>query len=208
MNELIAYPNVLYIKKEEDIHELINISDLWLGYKTTTALEAWLLKKTTILINDGHPYAKDNLYNGSIKTTNAKHLQDLINEYYNNGKLVSFNQDELKSFREQLIQDTIGFGDGLNHMRAASYFSKSLSKGNNQKKPKLNWRHIRLYYLMHLGKYFYNKQLFQNLPFFKKTIYVFENRGLPGFNGLKENYFQKIKLFHRERNINKNTFSS
>jgi len=197
MNELIAYENVLYIKKEEAIHDLINISDIWLGYKTTTAIEAWLLNKPTILINRGHKYAVDNLYEGSVKISKASVLQTYVDEYYKTGELADFTGRDLIKARGRLIKDTVGFSDGLNHIRAVKYFSKSLTLRKSTNKPVFNFRHFRLFILMHYGRYLFNKSIFQKLPYFRKTLYVFENRNLPQFEELKANYYKKLSVFHK-----------
>lgn len=39
------YPNVITLQTEENIYDLINVSDLWITFDSTTALEAWLLGK-------------------------------------------------------------------------------------------------------------------------------------------------------------------
>jgi len=201
MNELLDYPNVLYIRKEEDVKDLISISNLWMGFKTTTALEAWILGKPTILINDGHPYSIDNLYDGSVKVENAQQLQHYISELYDNGSIKDFNGQEKSRIRESIIADSIGFADGLNHMRAVDYFSKSLVKRKVTYKPQFNLRHFRLYYLMHIGKYFFQKNLFKMLPLFRKTIYVFENYKLPGFKDFKAKYYKALDNSHSVQNI-------
>ena len=48
---LELFENVLIIKDEEPIIDCILISDFWLSYESTTALEAWLLDKQTCLLN-------------------------------------------------------------------------------------------------------------------------------------------------------------
>ncbi|MGM0581225.1 MAG: BFO_1060 family glycosyltransferase [Bacteroidota bacterium] len=201
MNELAHYENVLYLRKEEDVMDLINISDIWMGFKTTTALEAWILGKPTILINDGHKYSIDNLFKGSVIANKSSTLQEYIKEYYTTHKIRKFNEPEIKSTRNQIIGDSIGFADGLNHMRATDYFAKSLTKRKVNYKPKLSLRHLRLYYLMHLGKYFYQKNIFKVLPYFNKTIYVFENRNLPGFHAFKKKYYKSLEVFHTENDV-------
>lgn len=201
MNELIHYENVLYLCKEEDVKDLINISDIWMGFKTTTALEAWILGKPTILINDGHKYSVDNLFEGSALADKPLTLQHYIEEYYTTHQIKEFNELEKKDARNLIIQDSIGFADGLNHMRTTHYFAKSLTKRKVNYKPELSLRHLRLYFLMHFGKYLYNKKLFKILPFFKKTIYVFENRNLPNFSSFKKRYYESLERFHSENNV-------
>ena len=66
-NEMIRlrkYPNVLYIKNEEPVHDLISASDIWMGFETTTAIEAWMLGKETLLINPDAGFTRDITCNG------------------------------------------------------------------------------------------------------------------------------------------------
>lgn len=203
MNELLDYENVLYFRQEEDIHNLINVSHLWLGFETTTTLEAWLMGKTTILINSEEDFPRNNLHLGSPKVKTADELQRCILEYFETGTLKDFEDDHLKAARHKLVSDTIGYSDGLNHLRAVYYFSKSLNKPHSTRTPKLNLRHLRLYYLMHWGKYFYRKAIFEKLPYFRKTIYVFESMNLDDLESRKDEYYESLDRFYAEKNIDK-----
>ncbi|MEL6559145.1 MAG: hypothetical protein AAFQ94_13230, partial [Bacteroidota bacterium] len=156
MNELTDYQNVLYIRKEENIHDLIAISDLWLGFETTTSIEAWLLGIETILINPEVDFVRNNIYKGSLIVPDHQQLQQYIDEFYQTGKILDFYDKTLANHRADIIANSIGFGDGLNHLRTCFYFQKSLTKRDKKLPVKLNLRHLRLYYLMHIGKYFYN----------------------------------------------------
>ena len=204
MNELLGYENVLYFWHEEQIHDLINISDFWLGFETTTSLEAWLLNKQTILINDDTDFPRNNLHIGSPKISTYKELKTVVNEYYSNASISIFQQEQLEENRAFLVGDTIGFDDGKNHLRVLYYLLKTVdSMKLREDKPKLNLRHLRLYLLMHLGKYFYNKSIFKKLPYFKKTIYVFESMNLPGFNARRKEYMRDLDEFYKNEHIDK-----
>ena len=70
MNRLVAYPNVLYIKDSEEIQDLIEASDLWLAFESTSIMEAWLLHKPTLLINPDIHFTRAELYKGSAIVQN------------------------------------------------------------------------------------------------------------------------------------------
>lgn len=117
--KLKNYPNVFFSQPRVDSHsisDLISISDIWGGYETTTALEAWLLNKNTFLVNpSGSDFIRDELHSGSMIMTTYSEFNNLIK----NG--LSFDESKLSavlSNREKLIADTIGFCDGKNHIRA------------------------------------------------------------------------------------------
>ena len=104
---------------EYKIADLINISDLWIGYETTTALEAWLLGKQTFLINPTRSdFVRENVYKGSPIVKNVNESQKLIDEYFNSKTMMGF--ENLVSFREEIIKDVIGHSDGKNYIRASN----------------------------------------------------------------------------------------
>jgi hypothetical protein len=202
MNELLDYDNVLYFWHEEQIHDLINVSDFWMGFETTTSLEGWMLGKQTILINDGTDFPRNNLHIGSPKVSNYNELQEVIDEYYITQDIKIFSRPELQKNRAFLIHDTIGYADGKNHLRALYFLIKTLDKIEpGESKPKLNLRHLRLYFLMHFGKYFFNKNIFAKLPYFRKTIYVFESMNLTGFESRKKEYWKTMDEFYKKHHI-------
>ena len=112
----------VYISKEcSDIKytfsELLNISDLWITYQSTSVLEAWLLKKTTILVNpSGSDFIREEGYRGSPICKDFPSLNKLVHQYYQTGELKEFV--EKKKYREKAIKNVIGWDDGENHIRA------------------------------------------------------------------------------------------
>jgi len=201
MNELTSYENVLYIRKEEPIHDLIAISDLWLGFETTTSIEAWLLGIETILINPEVDFVRNNIYKGSLIVPGHQQLQTYIDEFYQNKKISDFYDQELSDNRKEIIANAIGFGDGLNHLRTSYYFQKSLNNELKKKKAAFNLRHLRLYLLMHIGKFFYVESIFRHLPGFKKSIYVFKNMYLKGFKERQHAYYEDLTVYYEKTKL-------
>ncbi len=206
-NEMVRlkdYPNVLYVTENENIHDLINISDLWLAFESTTTMEAWLLGgKQTILINPDPDFSRDQLFKGSVIVENADEMQQVIVEYYNTKRIEAFYDPEKQQARIQLIKDTIGFGDGLNHVRAGYYLGKVLPDidKSGTKKIRFSFNHFIKYMLLEIGKYFYFRPLFRILPKFKKTIWIFERFRLKNIQILKNKYYPYLDQFHEQRNI-------
>lgn len=117
------------------IADLINISDLWIGYETTTALEAWLLNTHTFLINPTRSdFIRENVHKGSPIVSNETEAQLLIDEYYLNGSIDAFQS--LESERKKIIKDVIEFDDGKNHVRAAKEIIKVLEQPDRKVKYK------------------------------------------------------------------------
>jgi len=124
---LDKYDNVFISNKFKNnqykISDLINISDLWIGYETTTALESWLLGKQTFLINpSGSDFIRENVYEGSPIVETAEEAQILIDEYFTTKTIKKFELLEKK--RREIIKDVIEYGDGKNYVRAAKEIIK------------------------------------------------------------------------------------
>ncbi|MFY0690143.1 MAG: hypothetical protein JXQ90_23420 [Cyclobacteriaceae bacterium] len=201
MNELLHYPNVYYIKNEELIHNLINICDLWMGFETTTCMEAWMMGKETVLINQTDDFPRANQHKGSVKIRSYDQISKLLKNYHLTGKVEDFYKPELSTFRRDEINKSIGWSDGKNHLRAFFYFANTVLGWNKSIIFGINWKHLRLYLLMNIGQYFYNKRLFKKLPKFKKTIYVFENRSMEGYHQRKNEYYSDLKDFHKKHDV-------
>jgi len=130
---LEKYSNVFISNKfknnQYQISDLINISDLWIGYETTTALEAWLLDKQTFLINPTRrDFIRENVHKGSPIVKDFNEAQKLIDEYFDNYTIKEF--ELLQPYREEIIGDVIGYSDGKNHVRAANEIFKVLNKSD------------------------------------------------------------------------------
>lgn len=202
MNPLKDYPNVLYINDKENIHDLINIADLWMGFETTTALEYWLLKRNpTILLNPDPDFNRDELFKGSVIVPDAGALQDVMDEFYTTGTIKAFDEEEKVKARETIIRNTIGYGDGFNHIRAAYYLKKVLEQSSPRPNFRFSPRYFIMYSLLHIGKYLYNRRLFLNLPKFKKTVWIFEKYRLKGLPALKEKYSRFLGRFYAQHKV-------
>lgn len=202
MNPLEHYENVLYIREKENIHDLINIADIWMGFETTTTLEYWLVKKNpTILINPDPDFNRDELYKGSVIVPDARALQSAIDEFYASGHIQAFEEKEKEAARAAIIKNTIGFGDGFNHVRAAFYLQKTLEQPAPAPRFRFDPRYFTMYSLLHIGKYFYNRRLFMILPKFKKTIWLFEKYPLKGLQQLKKKYTFFLERFYSKHQV-------
>jgi hypothetical protein len=203
MSQLAVYPNVIYVVKE-NVHDIISVSDLVLGFETTTALETWCIKDNpTILINPDVDFKRDKLYLGSLIVGNYTELQAVIDEYYSTGTIAAFNTVEKQTARKKLTSETIGFADGMNHIRTSFYFGKMIEKVSVDTIPKvkINIKYMRWFYMIRIGKLFYCKNIFIRLPKFKKTIWVFENMYLKNIPILKKEYYVYLDEFHNRNNI-------
>lgn len=208
MNEMIRlrdYPNVLYITENIGIHDLVSISDIWMAFDTTSVIDAWLLnEKQTILINPDPVFRRSGIEKGSVIVENFKELQNFINEYYETGIIKGFMTNEKKQNRKQLIKDTIGFGDGLNHLRTGYYLKKvvqEIRSGGQAKRYRFSRKYFIRYAAIYITRFFYIRSLFSMLPKFKKTVWIFERYKLKKLPLLKDKYYKYLDEFYKKNSL-------
>ncbi|RGN33235.1 BFO_1060 family glycosyltransferase [Bacteroides oleiciplenus] len=130
--ELNKYPNVLELHTEENIYDIINVSDIWLAFESTTCLEAWLLNKTTLLYNPlMSDFRRSIIHKGSFIVKEKEELLGLIRLFFENGVIDEFVQ--LESERKRIIKEVIGFEDGCSFIRAAQYIKELLDDAKEKK---------------------------------------------------------------------------
>lgn len=202
MNSLLNYSNVLYLKDEEEIQDLIQISDLWMAFESTSIMEAWLLKKPTLMINPDPDFKRVNLHKGSVSVKNKNEMLHAFNEFFHLKNSLFFDPENIIKSRDQILEDAIGFSDGLNHLRCVKAMKPYLDAIQKRSfLPKINYRFLRLYYLLHIGKYIYIPLLFKNFPKLKKTVWIFENYELHKVKEAKQNNYVFLDKFYSEKGI-------
>lgn len=124
---LEQYENVFisnsFTNTDIKITDIINISDLWIAYESTTVMEAWLLGKQTFLINPTKSdFVRENVYKGSPIAKTEEESQRFIDEFFSTNTIRSF--ENLENTRKQVIKDIIEHCDGKNYQRAAEEIIK------------------------------------------------------------------------------------
>jgi hypothetical protein len=118
-------------QNELSVVDCISLAELWIAYESTTIMEAWLLNKPTTVFNPTtFDFTREDSYKGATKISNSDSLLKNIREITKGQKNIEF--EELKSIREQIIKDTIGFSDGKNHQRVGDKIDEFLKKNKNQ----------------------------------------------------------------------------
>lgn len=124
---LSKYDNVIEIDGEEQISDLINVSDLWMAFESTTTLEAWLLGKSTIVVNPlGKEFTRAQIYDGSLELHSVDEVQRAIDELYLTGHISDF--DKKREIRANICKEIVEYSDGKNHVRAAEEIIKIFDK--------------------------------------------------------------------------------
>ena len=124
---LSNFENVLILKNQEPIIDVIQVSDIWLSFESTTTLEAWLMGKQTCLLNPSDfDWKRLNISNGSPIYRNLHELNNAISTYYENSELPGFS--EKSDIRQSLIRELTQFSDGLNHVRVGNFIVDMLEE--------------------------------------------------------------------------------
>jgi surface carbohydrate biosynthesis protein len=201
MNRLTNYPNVLYLKESEEIQDLIEVSDLWVAFESTSIMEAWLSDKPTVLINPDVDFTRSELYKGSAIVHDAEAFLNVLSQF-DGGDLSYFNQAELLAERNAILSNSIGYTDGLNHLRAIKCSLDVISKrDSNLVKPRFNWTFFKRSVLLNIGRFFFIESIFKRLPKFKKTVWLFKNRSLLEINELKPSVYKDLDQFYLKRDL-------
>jgi surface carbohydrate biosynthesis protein len=135
--KVVSLPNVIisnnYQKTKYELNnitDVISVCDIWMGYESTTVIEAWLLKKPAVLINPTSPdFVRENHSSACPKLKTLQEVQDVIQEFFATGKIAACEQ--LQQVKEEIINDIIGHNDGQNHRRAGDIIMHFL-KGQNR----------------------------------------------------------------------------
>lgn len=207
MNRLVTYPNVLYIKDSEEIQDLIEVSDLWLAFESTSIMEAWLLDKPTLLINPDIYFTRAELYKGSAIVQNQTELLEVLQQF-DQGEDHFFKQEQLLAERQHILSNAIGYTDGLNHLRAIRCVRHRLEEQTNPKlRIPVNYTFLKRALLLHLGKFFFVENLFRQLPKLKKTVWIFRNHELKEVQALKKALYPDLDAFYSKQNLNNRILS-
>lgn len=209
MTQLTHYPNVLYIKDEVEIQDLIGICDLWMAFESTSIMEAWLLNVPTLLLNEIDDFNRVSLHKGSVKVNTLEKAIEAYDKRFKENDISFFNPTHLIEIRNEILRDAIGYVDGFNHIRSVYYFLPYLKNIQSKNKPlKTNYKFLRFYYLLHIGKYFYIKPLFSKLPKFKKTVWIFENYKLEKIKKQKKSIYDDLDIFYQKHDLTKKIVSN
>ena len=201
--QLDKYENTVVIRgKEENIADVINASDIWIAYNSTTVMEAWLLGKQTMFVNpEGGDFKRSSISKGSPIKTTFHETQVAIDKFYALAEIPSFK--ELEGNREQAMNEIIGWDDGKNHMRAGDYIYDLFI--DNKKKHKT----IDSFVLKRLFKTFVRNLIFKT-GLIKLSPFAKKYKDLLEFNKLfdpaereaeHQKYLRYLKEFYARNNI-------
>jgi hypothetical protein len=200
---LASFDNVLCIGEEEALHDVIGVCDLWTCFESTTALEAWLLNKPTVFLNPEPEFKRADLVQGSAVARSAAEFQSMIDRWYSTGTFSEFDSEEAKQQRQKLITDSVGYGDGFNHIRAAYYLGRTIEDLQRRSKPRYRFSSVQLFFHLFtvIGGMMYVRSLYRHMYKLKKHLWVFENYRMAGLGQLYTKYSHFLETFYVKHNI-------
>jgi surface carbohydrate biosynthesis protein len=210
VNEIISlkhYPNVRYEGVDTPITTLIHISDLWLSFESTTAVESWALDKTSILLYPDPTFSPNirnkGLDEAQLTVSNSSELQAYIDEWKKSGRLAGFHDEAKQARRADIIRNTVGFDDGRNHVRAGIELGtvlKTIRPGGTPRLPIVPW-FVLLWILIRLGRLFYIPKVYSIFKKTRKFRWVFEQYDLKNVHTLRHRYYTYLDAFHESHRI-------
>jgi hypothetical protein len=200
---LTAFENVLCVGEEEALHDVIGVCDLWTCFESTTALEAWLLKKPTVFLNPEPEFKRADLVKGSAVAKSAAELQEMIDQLYGAGTISEFSSNDKAQQRQKLIADSVGYGDGFNHIRASYYLKRVVEGLPAGVRPHYRYSAVQLFFHLFtvIGGAFYFRSLYRHLYKFRKHLWVFEHYKMHELEELYSRYSHFLETFYAGQHI-------
>ena len=208
--DLSVFSNVLIVFNKTSIVDAIKSSDIWLNYRSSTNVEAWLLGKPSIsLCSESCLLEYSPVCYGSVIESSPEKINSYISEFYQTGKIDRF--EKLQKIREQIIKDSVGFDDGLNHVRFMSFLKPYIEKIEQGVLRKGKWKASLkeriIWYCKH--KIFSISSRHFNIFYLKKWAHIYEKFNddevaeqkelkYPDFDNFYKNNTEKINFIYSE----------
>jgi hypothetical protein len=205
-DNLAKYDNVVMEYDDYNISDLINISDFWTSFESTTALESWLIGKETLIILTDPSFSTSlpqSRYDISQPQVNSgEKLDQYLQEFKKNKTIKDFHDPKMDEVRKDIAYQIFGFTDGMNHLRALKYLKLSIDNVPNRKPVyKTNFRFWTLHYLIAIGKPLMKIGFIRNFWKFKKFKWVFSSYNFQNFEKYYESKRPQFEAFYKKNNI-------
>jgi hypothetical protein len=162
-----------------------------------------LTNRPSILVNPDPDFPqRKRFHEGSVVVKDYNTLQTYMDEYYKYGTITEFYKKNKVSSRQQKIHESIGYDDGLNHLRAGYYLRETIDKAKNKEfKPKFVLRYLIMHLYLKYVRYIYVRKIFENIPKFKKTIWIFERYKLKKIPQTKKKVYEYMDRFYEKHRL-------
>jgi len=200
LNEWAEFPNVLIMQYEENVYNLLNVSDIWFSYESMTAVEAWIMGLPSFQIMSmpkGFERFHKNDLNGNLLIDNYEKVQKNIDEFFSSGKIKDY--DSKKKFRDDYLKMKAEHIDGLNGYRTVKMIDDFL------KESKYKRYRFRFNIFQYINAFIFSNMhyLLLKMRFLKKYDFFRQRYNtIPSINKRKMKYFEMIDDFVKSKNIN------
>jgi hypothetical protein len=203
MEGMSQFPNVLILGEEEALHDIIGVCDLWTCFESTTALEAWLTNKQTVFINPDPKFKRAELFKGSAVARNAAEFQSMIDQFTRTGVITAFASEDKRGERRRLIADSVGFGDGFNHIRAGLYLKYVIENmpRSAAPSPTCTLRQWLIHLFTVAGGALYVRPIYKHVYKLKKHLWVFEQYAMKDIEKLYARYAEYLCEFYARHSV-------
>lgn len=159
----------------------------------------------TLMINPDPNFTRSNIFQGSAIVKNPEEINNALSQLFNDNNDTFYFQPEILENRNAIIKNSIGFDDGFNHLRVIKAIKPFLGNTNKSNHYSLNFGFLKKYLLLHAGKLFYNKYIFQKNAKLKKTIWIFENYKLEKIKAGRQKAYNDLDKFYLKNKISSNS---
>jgi hypothetical protein len=203
MEGLSEFANVFMLGEEEALHDVIGVCDLWTCFESTTALEAWLMKKPTIFLNPEPKFKRAELVAGSAVARSFWEFQTMIDQLYSTGTISEFSLDNKAQQRQNLIAESVGYSDGFNHIRASYYFMRVVEGLPAADGPRYRFSPVQWFFHLFttICGALYVRSIYRHLYKLKKHLWVFENYRMQELESLFARCSQFLESFYTKHRI-------
>ena len=127
----------------------------------------------------------------------------MIDRFSGTGTIAEFSSEEKERERRTLIADSVGYGDGFNHIRAAHYLKRVIDGLPSAPAPHYTFSLRQLFFhtFTVLVGAFYVRSIYKHLHKFKKHLWVFENYKMKDIERLYARYSVFLDEFYTKHNI-------
>lgn len=185
------YQNILILKEEIPLAQLISICDLVLVYRSSITFEAYSMNKIVINILRPEPtrfYRQDDQM-GNAVVKNYNQLQRMIDEYYSFNHIKAF--DKKLMIRKKLIINKADNIDGLNSKRTAEKINEFMKHQIRKRIKTISLFGLLLHLILRLNK------ILMVIPKYKNSDILYKYNSFDQFYILKNRYYPYIKEFNK-----------
>jgi hypothetical protein len=186
------FKNIIFLENQEQLCNLINISDIYMVFESTSSFEAYALNKHVInLFPVSAIRYRHEAYKGNCLVKNYIEAQKRIDEFFKTGKIKDFLTKE--KIRKELIKNNIANDDGLNSWRTAKKIDLFIKDQKIILSKSLSIKGLLLHGFLLMSKYM------EYIPRIKNSYILMNFNTMYKLDMLISSYDHKIRDFYNKK---------